>query len=340
MNLRTLDLNLLVVLDTLLSERHVTRAGKRLGLSQPATSNALERLRRMFDDPLLERSPRGLELTARARALREPLGELLQGVSTLVEGAPAVPLAQLEQTVRLSVADYGVAAFVGPLLASLAERAPGVELVCLPWSGADEAQAALEAGSLDVALSVLSPSNLRFRTILRETYVVALREGHPALPLTLSRWLAHPHIVVSGRGSALGPLDTVLAERGLRRRVGVVVPSFLAVPALLEQSDCIALIPERLARLSSGIEYGKPPVPVPGYDVALVWHPRNDEDRAVAFVRDELARLANAAGVEGAGTEGNPTKSTASKSTASKSTAARRAGGAPRAKRRPRRGVR
>jgi DNA-binding transcriptional LysR family regulator len=292
-NLRALDLNLLVVLDALLSERHVTRAGQRLGLSQPAASNALERLRRMFADPLLERTPRGLELTARARALREPLAEVLSGVATLVGAPSPVALERVQQTLRLSVADYGVAAFVGPLLASLARRAPGIELVCLPWSGADDAHAALEAGSMDLAISVLGPSNLRFRTILQERYVVALREGHPALPLTLARWLAHPHVVVSGRGSAVGPLDTVLAERGLRRRVGVVVPSFLAVPSLLLQSDHIALIPERLARLSSGITWSKPPLPVPGFDVALVWHPRRDGDAALAFVRDELARLAS-----------------------------------------------
>jgi DNA-binding transcriptional LysR family regulator len=291
MNLRALDLNLLVVLDALLSERHVTRAGKRLGLSQPATSNALERLRRMFDDPLLQRTPTGLELTPRARALREPLAGLLRGVSSLVSPS-TVELASIEQTVRLSVADYGVSAFVGPLLASIARRAPGIELVCLPWSGADDAHAAIEAGSLDLALSVLAPSSLRFRPLLHETYVVAMRERHPAGKLTLARWLAYPHIVVSGRGSPVGPLDAVLAEHGQRRRVGVVVPNFLAVPSLLAQSDLIALVPERLARLSRGIVWSKPPLPVPGFDVALVWHPRSDADPALAFVRDELARLA------------------------------------------------
>jgi DNA-binding transcriptional LysR family regulator len=291
MNLRALDLNLLVVLDALLSERHVTRAGKRLALSQPATSNALDRLRRMFDDPLLERTPLGLELTPRARALRDPLAELLRGVSTLVEPS-VIDLSSIERRVRLSVVDYGVSAFVGPLLQAIARRAPGIELVCLPWSGAEDAHAALEAGNLDLAISVLAPANLRFRPILHETYVVAMRENHPAAKLTLARWLAHPHLVVSGRGSPIGPLDTVLAERGQRRRVSVVVPHFLVVPSLLLQSDLIALIPERLARLSSGLIWAKPPLPVPGFDVALVWHARSDDDAAIGFVRDELARIA------------------------------------------------
>lgn len=294
MNLRALDLNLLVVLDTLLAERHVTRAGKRLGLSQPATSNALERLRRMFDDPLLERGASGLELTPRARALCEPLAALLHEVAQLV-GSSEPDLARVQRSIRLSVADYGLSAFIAPLLSRITERAPGIDLVCLPWSGADEAHAAIDAGHLDLALSVLAPANLRFRPILHETYVVAMRDGHPASRLTLSRWLAHPHIVVSGRGSASGPLDTVLAARGEQRRVAVVVPSFLAVPPLLAASDLLALIPERLARLSTGLTWTPPPLPVPGFDVALVWHPRTDADPAVAFVREEITALARAA---------------------------------------------
>jgi DNA-binding transcriptional LysR family regulator len=289
-NLRSLDLNLLVVLDALLSEQHVTRAGKRIGLSQPATSNALTRLRRMFGDPLLERIPTGLALTPRARALREPLTELLRGLSTLVASGD-VDLSSIEQSVRLSVVDYGVSVFVAPLLASIARRAPRLELMCLPWSGAETAHAALTAGDLDLAISVAAPANLRFRPIFHEDYVVAMRQGHPAAKLNLERWLAYPHVLVSGRGSPSGPLDGVLAERGQRRRIGVVVPSFLAVPSLLVQSDLIALIPQTLARLARGIIWMPPPLPVPGFDVAVAWHTRRDTDPAVAFVREEIARI-------------------------------------------------
>jgi DNA-binding transcriptional LysR family regulator len=300
-NLRSLDLNLLVVLDALLSEQHVTRAGKRIGLSQPATSNALTRLRRMFGDPLLERVPTGLALTPRARALREPLAELLRGFSTLVASG-SVDLASIEQSVRLSVVDYGVSLFVAPLLASIARHAPRIDLVCLPWSGAEAAHAALTAGDLDLAISVPAPASLRFRPILHEDYVVAMRERHPAAKLSLERWLAYPHVVVSGRGSASGPLDSVLAERGQRRRVGVVVSSFLAVPSLLVQSDLIALIPRTLARLARGIVWTAPPLPVPGFDVALAWHTRRDTDPAVAFIRDEIARIGSALQAEATGT--------------------------------------
>jgi DNA-binding transcriptional LysR family regulator len=294
-NLRSLDLNLLVVLDALLAEQHVTRAGKRLGLSQPATSNALERLRRVFDDPLLERVPGGLAPTPRAQALREPLSALLAGVSTLV--APdAVALEQLEQTVRLSIVDYGVPLLIAPLLRVLAERAPGIDLVCLPWSGADEAHEALAAGALDLAISVAAPATLRSRPLLREEYVVAMRRRHPAAKLTLASWLAYPHVVVSGRGSASGPLDAVLSERGRSRRVAAVVPSYLAVPSLLASSDLLALVPETLAvRASEPLTWCRPPLPVPGFDVELVWHPRRDRDRALGFVRETLVVIASEA---------------------------------------------
>src|SRR5262245_8099059 len=134
MNLRAIDLNLLVVLDVLLAERHVTRAGQRLALSQPATSNALERLRQLFSDPLLERTPGGMRLTPRAEALRAPLREALAAAERVV--GSAADLETLEQTVKLSIVDYGVDLLVAPLYAALAKSAPRITLAILPWIGA------------------------------------------------------------------------------------------------------------------------------------------------------------------------------------------------------------
>jgi DNA-binding transcriptional LysR family regulator len=293
MNLRAVDLNLLVVLDALLSERHVTRAGRRVGLSQPATSNALERLRRLFDDPLLERVPRGLKLTPRAEALRAPLAEVLHGASALI-GSRTVDLAAIVQTVRLSVVDYWIPVLMGTVLEAIAARAPGMNLVCMPWSGAGDTHAGLEAGTLDLAMSLVAPSSLRFRTIRRERYVVAMRTGHPARRQLARRWLDYPHVVVSGQGVAVGDPDVALAEQGLRRRVAIVVPSFLSVPSLLTKSDLVALIPDTVARLAAGIAWARPPIPVPGFDVALAWHARRDADPATVFLRDQIAAAAAA----------------------------------------------
>ncbi|AKF04231.1 LysR family transcriptional regulator [Sandaracinus amylolyticus] len=298
MNLRSVDLNLLVVLDALLEERHVTRAGKRLGLSQPAASNALERLRAMFGDPLLERTRDGLRPTPRAESLRPALRDALESTARLV--ARARPdLSTIVQTVRWSVVDYGLPLFVPPLLASLAEHAPGIDLVVSPWSGAEDALAAVSDGALDLAVSVHAPgaSELRWQRLFEERYVVAMRADHPARRrFTLERWLALPHVVVSGRGQASGALDAALAARGLSRRVGLVVPSFLAVPAIVAGSDLVALVPERVLRavVCPGIVAREPPLAVSGFEVGLGWHPRRDGDLATMRVAQEIVRIARA----------------------------------------------
>lgn len=301
MNLREIDLNLLVVLEVLLSERHVTRAGQRLGLSQPATSNALERLRDLFGDPLLERTRDGLRPTPRAEAIEGELREVLRHAARLIErsrpGAHGIDLASLEQTVRFSVVDYGLPLFLPRVLRALRESAPGIDLAIAPWAGADDALAGLRDGTLDLALSVHTPSvtDLRWQVLFEERYVVAMRRDHPARRrFDLERWLAHPHVVVSGRGQSGSPLDGELARRGLSRRVGLVVPSFLAVPPILAGSDLLALVPAHLidAAGRQDVVTRPPPLAVPGFEVSLAWHRRRDGDAATRHVRQLLSEVA------------------------------------------------
>lgn len=295
-HLRAIDLNLLVVLDVLLDERHVTRAAARLGLSQSATSNALERLRALLGDPLLERAAKGMRATPRAEALRAPLREALGEISRIVVSAGA-DLTTIRQTVRLSVVDYGIALLVPALCKALAESAPGLDLVVLPWTGADQATRDLASGALDLAITVVAPGAgaLRFRHLFHERYLVTMRREHPSAGrFDLEAWLGHPHVVVSGRGETAGALDATLAERGLHRRVSVVVPSFLAVPQLLATSDLFALLPEQLLTTlpeGSGLITRPPPVAVPGFEVGIAWHPRRDGDVAVGHVREQIARI-------------------------------------------------
>lgn len=296
MNLRNIDLNLLVVLDALLAECHVTRAGARLGLSQPATSNALERLRQLLGDPILERTPQGMRPTPRAEALRPRLREILDSVAHLVRAA-SPDLTTIEQTIRLSIVDYGVELIVGRLYRALRASAPGLDLAVVPWTGADRAIDALSEGALDLAVSVVAPGagTLRWHSLMREEYAVVMRKTHPAARgFSLERWLAYPHVVVSGRGEAAGSLDAALAERGLARRVAVVVPSFLAVPGLLVDSDLIALLPARVLTTTSArpaLVTRLPPIAVPGFEVGLAWHARRDDDLATAHVRDQITRV-------------------------------------------------
>jgi len=293
MNLRSVDLNLLVILDALLDEAHVSRAAERLGLTQPAVSAALQRCRGLFGDELLERGRGTMRRTERAETLRAPLKTLLAGVVEMVDPTPT-PLAKIHQTLKISMADYPAVLVMQPLMAHLGRTAPGIDLVLQPWQGADAARAGLVAGSSDLALSVFPPAedDLVRTELVSEYYVVAMRADHPAArEFDLGAWLAHPHVLVSGRGDTRGPLDTALAAKGLRRRVGVVVPTFQMVPGLLAGSDLIAMLPSRCVPPASGLATFAPPVPVPGFVLHLAWHTRRNGDTALRYVAQVLAEI-------------------------------------------------
>lgn len=295
MNLRSVDLNLLVILDALLDEVHVSRAAERVGLSQSAASSALERCRQLFGDRLLERGRGTMLLTPKAQALQQPIKDLLAQLTALID--PQAPdLTTLNQTVRVVMADLPAALLAGALHERLAQTAPGVTLAIMPWHGAREAMDDLARGGTDLAISVFPTVEAGFirKELLQEHYVVAMRARHPAAAdFGLDSWLAYPHVLVSGRGATYGPLDEALSGLGRKRRIGLVVPSFLLVPPLLLGSDLIALLPGRAlpADAEGRFVAFEPPVPVAGFPLHLAWHRRSDRDIAVQHV----ARLIEAA---------------------------------------------
>ncbi|CAK7256519.1 MULTISPECIES: LysR family transcriptional regulator [unclassified Shinella] len=296
MNLRSIDLNLLVVLDALLDEAHVSRAAAKLNLSQPAASSALDRCRHLFGDPLLERGKGGMRLTPRADALRDPLKTLLAGIAAVVD-APEEPLAEIRRTVRIVTADHPGILIVGPLHRALAGSAPGIDIVIQPWHGASAALEALARGASDIAVSVfpsVDAAAFHCETVLEEHYVVAMRRDHPAARgFSLDGWLAYPHILVSGRGDTRSGFDDQLSALGRSRRVGIVVPSFLMVPPLLEESDLIAMMPSHCVPADAAARFhvARPPIPVPGFPLHIAWHRRREKDRAVQHVADMLRDL-------------------------------------------------
>jgi DNA-binding transcriptional LysR family regulator len=293
MNLRALDLNLLVILDALLDEAHVSRAADRLCLSQPAASSALQRCRHVFRDELLERGRGSMRLTPKAQSLRLPLKALLSGVVDLVD-APEVPLIEIKRTLRIAIADYPALFVIAPLQRALGETAPGIDLVIQPWHGAEAARDALVEDATDIAISVFpgAHQDIHREALLNESYVIALRPGHPAiLDFDLNRWLAYPHILVSGRGQARSPLDTELARLGRTRRVGLVVPSFGMVADLLRGSDMIAMLPSRISLAASDLIVLPPPIPLSGFALHLAWHRRRENDGPLRHVAGLLAEL-------------------------------------------------
>lgn len=298
MNLRSVDLNLLVVLDALLDEAHVSRAAQRLGLTQPAASSALDRCRHLFGDPLLKRGKGSMTLTPKGEALREPLKQLLAGVIAVLD-PPKVELADVRQTVRIVMSDFPAAIIAAPLHRSLAATAPGIGVVIEPWVGAGAALQSLGKGTVDLAVSVFPELDESFRreTLLHETYLVMMRKDHPAaVAFTIDTWLAYPHVLVSGRGQTRGALDEALAAHGRKRRIGIVVPSFLIVPSLLEGSDLIVLLPSRCipANARDRLALFEPPLPVEGFPLHLAWHARRDMDIGVQHVAGIVRSLLNA----------------------------------------------
>ncbi|WP_437549604.1 LysR family transcriptional regulator [Sorangium sp. So ce367] len=292
-----LDLNLLVALDALLAERNVTRAARRLNLSQPALSAQLQRLRELLGDPLLVPAQRGMTPTRRALELQAPLHEALEGVRAVVAAGAGFDPATSELTVAIAASDYVQYALLMPLAFQLRREAPGVRLA---WRALDVAQLAgqVERGEVDLAVLTpeLAPEHLRTRKVLDERFVVIVRRDHPLVSRTISldQLCALDHVVVSPRGGGFtGATDAALAALGRERRVVLSVPSFLMVPELVARSDMAALVPERLARdRADRLELLPPPVPVPGFAIVMAWHHRTAKHPALTWLRDRVRSLA------------------------------------------------
>lgn len=294
MNLRSVDLNLLVVLDAILAEAHVSRAAQRLGLSQPAASAALDRCRHLFSDPLLRRQQHGMQLTPRAVQLQPQIRQLLQQLQHIL-AAEQNDVASLQQDIRLICAELPPQQLLLPLYQLLNQHAPGVRLILLPWHGADQAREALLRGEADLALSVFAELSPAFysQQILQEHYRLLLRHDHPlCTDYQLQHWLQYPHILVSGQGQSFSALDQQLLALGHHRKVALVVPGFLSVPELVANSDLLAFLPSRCIPPQDRRFSSLPPLlPMAGFNLYLACHQRQAADPALQLVFRLLKQL-------------------------------------------------
>ena len=290
------DLNLLVAFDALLAERNVTRAARRLALSQPALSAQLARLRDLFGDPLFLPAQRGITPTARALELEAPVRRALDQVHDVLARGRGFDPATADLTVAIACSDYVQVAVITPLVLDLRVSAPTLQLAIRQLDGS-ALDRQMEAGVIDLA--VMTPSTaapaLRTRPLFRERYVTIARRRHPIVKgkLTLDDFTALEHVVVSPRGGGFGgPVDTALGKLGRKRRIAVSAASFLFVPELVARSDLIATVPERLVRdRADGLQVFKPPLPVEGFGIGLVWHERTHRHPAHRWVRERVRTL-------------------------------------------------
>ena len=290
-----LDLNLLRVIDALAAERNVTRAARRIGMSQPAFSHALRRLRDSLGDPLYVRVPRGMAPTARALELEPLVRDLLARAGALARTEQFSP-ASCRRSFRIATTDYFEHIALPTLAARLAAAAPHAALVSRPTAASLPARE-LEEGAFDLAVAGFFgrlPAGFYQQRLFDESFVCVVRRDHPLVRrrLTLEQYTELPHVLIAPGGELRGPVDDRLAAAGLQRRVAVAVSSFLSAGWIAATSDLLLTAPRRLAAAferSLPVRLVPPPVELPGFSVVQVWHERHHADPAHLWLRRLLA---------------------------------------------------
>lgn len=297
------DFGLLVSLDALLQEGSVTGAAQRIGLSTPAMSHALARIRDRLGDPILVRSGRGMLLTPRALALRLQVHQVVTEARRVLEPErPFAPLA-LSRTFVVHATDYVLTVLGTTVDRLLREQSPKVSVRFVPNTPDDSAMLRDQGSDLAVGIYGDLPQEMRTRQLLTDRFVCIVRGGHQCVGrrLTLEQFVAMDHIQIAPRGKPGGYLDDVLRGRGLSRNVARAVPYFLTALHLVSETDYILTISERIARKHASalrLEILEAPLRLRPYALSLVWHPRLDSDAGHRFLREVFVRAAKEVAAE------------------------------------------
>lgn len=303
-----IDANLAVALDALLTEQSVTRAAARLHTSPAAMSRTLARLRRILQDPLLVRAGQAMVPTPRAQALREETAAVVRRLGALLAPGAGVDPADLRSTFTLQAADLVGAALAPGMLGLARQEAPGISLRFRAEEM--EAGSALRDGRVDLEIGSIDhvDPETRIEELVTLRMAAAVRPDHPLVEGTLTpeRLAAADHVVVSRRGRFTGPLDAALAERNLRRRVAVVLPSHMAAMTLAAGSDIVCLVPtpprggvpSPLTDVATalGLRLLDIPLPLPPLTIGMAWHPRHAADGGHHWLRNAVRRTLHAPG--------------------------------------------
>ena len=295
MDLHELDLNLLVVFDQLLVERRVSKVADNLGLTQPAVSNALARLRRAFNDELFLRTPGGMTPTPQAEQLAESVSQALALIHSGINRRSHFDAARVQRSMTIGMTDIGEIYFLPALVERLRREAPGVTLSTLR-NTAVNLKEAMESGQVDLAIGLLPQLKGGFfqRRLFEQSYVCLMRRGHKLdkKRITLAEFRAVEHLVVVAAGTGHGKVDDLLRRRGIVRSVRLTVPHFVSVGHILQHSDLVATVPQRLAdRLIEPFKLVQVahPAKLPQVAINMFWHakvhraPANQWLRGIVF---------------------------------------------------------
>jgi len=305
MHLNHLDLNLLVSLDALLREKNVTRAARRVHVTQPAMSGALQRLRQYFNDELLVRVGRNLELTPRAQSLVTPVREILLLIQDTVDRTPEFDPATTHRSFSVVMSDYSTAVLMPDVLHALNEQAPGIEIQVSPLraslnnrleSGRTEMGVIPADYNLMVSDGPIS-EELRTATLFTDSWVCAVSEDHPHIrdELTLEDYLEFPHVVPNFGKGVITFEEVAIRKAALHIKTRAAIPSFTTLLSLIPGSTLIATVQKRLAQKFINrypIKIFEPPLKISELKEKLVWHERNDYDPGLMWLRELITKTA------------------------------------------------
>ncbi|MDM0045533.1 LysR family transcriptional regulator [Variovorax dokdonensis] len=295
MNLRDIDLNLLLVFDRMLAERRVSAVAQSLGLSQPAVSNALARLRRALGDELFLRTAQGMVPTPLAMQLAEPVAAAMSALHGALNQSTAFDPATSTRSFTLAMTDIGEVYFTPRLMERLNQVAPGIRISTVR-NTAVNLRDEMEAGQVDIAIGLLPQLKAGFyqRRLFMQRYVCLFGKQHPLAAksrLTLKDFASADHVLIQAAGTGHGQVDEQMAAQGIARKVRLVVPHFVAVGHILQSQPMIATVPEKLARALAepfGLAVRAHPADLPQVAINAFWHARFHREPGNRWLRELL----------------------------------------------------
>jgi DNA-binding transcriptional LysR family regulator len=296
MQLKDIDLNLLLVFDRMLAEKRVSAVAESLGLSQPAISNALARLRKLLGDELFLRTARGMEPTPFALQLAEPVAYAMGALHSALNQQVVFDPATSTRSFTLAMTDIGEIYFTPRLMETLSAAAPGVTISTVRNNTAASLRDELEAGHVDIAIGLLPQlkAGVFQRRLFLQRYVCIFSGTHLLArkrSVSLKDFTAADHVLVHAAGTGHGKADDVMAAQGVQRRIRLKVPHFVAIGHILRSSEMIATVPERLAQSIAepfGLVWRPHPVPLPQIAINLFWHAKVHRDPGNQWLRGLL----------------------------------------------------
>jgi DNA-binding transcriptional LysR family regulator len=296
--LKQVDLNLFVIFDTIMREQSITAAAEQLAMTQPSVSNAVSRMRHAWNDPLFVKAGRGIKPTPMADHLWQQIGVPLTQI-TEAANHYKFNAATAKRTFRIALTDFAVNVLWQPLRAVIEKEANGINIHAIPY--AVNASRLLKNAEADIIIDISPGSDpaLSATKLFDNDYVCAMSHQHPLAgkEITMDRFIAADHLLVSLSGEASGAVDDILAKQGLKRRIACTVNHFSCIPKMLTNSELITIIPRPIIDHAINVKnlyITPPPFQISPAPISMIWHQRNDRDLGVKWLRENIEKIVKA----------------------------------------------